>query len=113
MIGLNAAKWHLRIDGTADDAELDAKINMATAIVRQYIGDLRGDHLRDPADLDDLKSVAAAGIDARRLRHQEAIDAAILLVLGELWANREAGTSNPLSDSVRLILGPVREIPLA
>lgn len=111
MISLNSAKWHLRL--TDDDPELAGKIAMAEAIVKQYIGDLRGDHLRDPYDLDDPESVAAAQVDARRLRHQEAIDAATLLVLGELWANRESGVSNPLSDSVRLILGPVREIPLA
>lgn len=109
MISLDQAKWHLRIVGNDDDAELGQKLNMAQSIVMQYIGDLRGDHLLlDPSD-----DPAAVQIDARRLKHQDAIKAGILLVLGELWANREASTANPLSESVRVILQPAREVPLA
>ena len=109
MISLDQAKWHLRIVGNDDDAELGQKLNLAQSIVMQYLGDLRGDYLL----LDPNEDPDAVQIDARRLKHQDAIRAAILLVVAELWANREASTANPLSESVRLILQPAREVPLA
>ena len=39
----------------------------------------------------------------------QALDAATLLILGELWLNREAGTFNGLSPGVRLILDGIKE----
>lgn len=87
MLTLENAKWHLRIDSTADDAELTQKLALAAALVAQYIGTPR----------DGVAPTYSATQAA-------AIDAATLLVLGELWMNREASEANPLSPGVRLIL---------
>ena len=97
MISLNQAKWHLRIVDDHDDAEIQIKLTMAQDIVMQHIGCLRTEN---------------PDADVARLR-QDVIRAAILLVLGELWANREASTANPLSPSIRSLLEVMREPGLA
>ena len=99
MITLAQAKWHLRIDGTDHDTELAQLIVMAEAIVGQHLGKLRAREDETPE--------ALAIADAARLQG-DAIDAAVLLVVGELFANREAGTANPLSPGVRLLLDSMR-----
>lgn len=104
MITLDQAKWHLRIDGMQDDAELNMKITLASAIVQKYVGPLRGDHLPKT----EAEELEAAAVDARRV-DPDLVTAAELLVLGELWANREAGTSNLLSPNVTRLLDLMRE----
>lgn len=78
MITLDQARYHLRIDGTGDDTELQLKVDMAVAIVSDYVGS------------------ASYSYDVER--------AAVLLVLGELWMNRESSTADVLSDAVRGLL---------
>ena len=86
MITFADAKSHLRVDHAAEDADIALKLKFASAIVQNYLG---------------------AASDAAINTAEEIIDAATLLVLGELYANRESG-SEPLSPSVRTILERLR-----
>lgn len=85
-ISLAEAKYHLRIDGDEQDAEVNTKLNHAEMIVTTYRGFVEA----YPSTEDPVR------------------DAATLLVLGELWSQREASTGNPLSPSVRNILDLLR-----
>lgn len=83
MITLDQAKYHLRIDGTEHDAEIQLKLDLASGIVSDYIG--------------------STGYNENAER------AATLLVLGELWMNRESSTADVLSGTVRAILERTRK----
>lgn len=103
MIQLTDARRHLRIDGTQDDTEIAQKLAVANEMVLAYVGHLRGDYIDAelPADL-----ILA---DDRRMRHESALDAARLLILGDLWQNRESSHGNPLSPAVVNLLNLFRE----
>lgn len=88
MISLDNARYHLRIDGTEHDAEIEQKLMLAGAIVSDYIGNNR----QSNGDIE---------------------DAAIMLVLGELWLNRESSTADVLSPAVRSLLERQRMQALA
>ena len=90
MIDLEAAKSHLRVYDSNEDADITLKLTLAAAIVCEYIG------FNSPVSV----------------YYEKIADAATLLVLGELYANREA-SSDPLSPSVRLILERIRVPVLA
>ena len=83
MITLAEAKSHLRVDHTAEDTDIALKLKLAAAIVEDY-----------------------SGIDVT-YNGNDIADAAILLVLGELYANRES-SADPLSSSVKTILERLR-----
>lgn len=106
MIALYQAKWHLRITGDDQDFEIEQKLALAHALALQYVGRIRG-------DIGDPENTPAEIVEAEATRlgfgAQQAIDAATLLILGELWLNREAGTFNGLSPGVRLILDGIKE----
>ncbi len=115
MITLQDARRHLRIDGDQDDSEIEQKTVEAVALVFSYIGEpvdslpfaLRGlDDRTDPTlTAEELAADYAAAYDAERANWPaRSLDAAILLVLGELWRNRESGNADPLSPSVKRIL---------
>lgn len=103
-IQLTDARRHLRIDGTQDDAEIEQKLAVANEMVLAYVGHLRGDY----ADLTELPADLILA-DDRRMRHESALDAARLLILGDLWQNREASHGNPLSPAVVNLLNLFRE----
>lgn len=84
MITLAEAKAHLRIDHAGEDADIELRLRMAHAIVADYIS---------------MTATSNSNADVE--------DAAVLLVLGELYANREA-SSDPLSKSVRGLLERLR-----
>ena len=84
MITLTEAKSHLRVDGDDEDDDIARKLTFAGSIIADYVG-----------------TTAATVIQS------DVIDAATLLVLGELYANRES-LSNPLSPMVKLILERLR-----
>lgn len=88
MISLDNARYHLRIDGTEHDAEIEQKLMLAAAIVSDYIGN----NSQSNGDIE---------------------DAAIMLVLGELWLNRESSTADVLSPAVRSLLERQRVQALA
>lgn len=91
---LEKALAHLRTDPAADDtSDVQAKLAAAKAIVSGY--------LRRPVPW----GLAQGGMAPV----PEDVVTATLLVLGELYENREAG-ANPLSEGVRLILWPHRNL---
>lgn len=99
MITLVQAKQHLRIDHSGEDADITIRLRMAQAIVAAHLngGSYSADrYLADPA----AQALGDLATDVQ--------DAATLLVLGELYANREAAASDPLSPTVRGILATLR-----
>lgn len=80
-VSIEQAKSHLRIDHDAEDADIEIRLRLAASIVFDYLGDAT----------------------PYGQRADDVIDAAILLVLGELYANREAN-ANPLSPAVKALL---------
>lgn len=88
MTTLDQARYHLRIDGTEHDAEIEQKLALAEAIVADYIG--------QNTQLDSYVSAAA-----------------VMLVLGELWLNRESSSADVLSPAVRSLLERQRVQALA
>lgn len=104
MITLIDAKRHLRIDFDDDDADIGRKLNMAKAIVGDYIdGAIDRVVNRDDYATDAEYEAALEKAD----RQNNVIDAAILLVVGEIYANREA-QADPLSRTVKMILERLR-----
>lgn len=84
MITLDQAKVHLRVDHDSEDAYIQTQLDAAQDIVRDY-----------------LNGIVVSQANFR------IIDAAVLLVLGELYANREA-LADPLSPSVKRFLAFLR-----
>ena len=112
MISTSGARQHLRIDGTQDDCEIEQKLVEAVALAQAYIGTPADsmpvdilDSMFMPAPAGMTEEDVAAAIAADRANWQaRALDAAVLLILGELWRCRESGTSDPLSPAVKRIL---------
>lgn len=104
-LDIDAARVHLRIDGREQDGEIAEKLLLATAMVSLYIGTTA----TTPYTLTDIYALSEADQAALIAAEQanwpnRALDAAVLLVLGELWQNRESSTADPLSPAVKNIL---------
>lgn len=98
LVSLDSAKAHLSIDWTDQDEELSLKISDASDIVIDYLK--RPDH----------------GWDISTVPGQ--VRAAVLLVLGALWAQREgvgdnAAELDPISPTVVSLLRRMRDPALA
>ena len=110
MIALNDARRHLRIDGMQDDEEIAQKLATAKAIVDSYI---------DPALTRQTVTLPASPTPEQQrafdlqTRTDLTLDAATLLVLGELWANRESGAADPLSPAAKNLLRQFRPLVYA
>lgn len=92
LVTLAQAKLHLRIvDDTTHDADISLKIAMASEIVLHH-------HKLSTVPSEWLIG-SPVTIDAPPM-----IQAATLLVLGELFANREGGVANVLSDAVKSLI---------
>lgn len=90
LVTLEQAEEHLRNHGIEADTEMTDKIAAASDIVLNY---LEVDPEASPITYPWSSASAPFGIQA-----------AVLLVLGELYANRESTTSDPLSPSVKNLL---------
>ncbi|KIF80901.1 head-tail connector protein [Noviherbaspirillum autotrophicum] len=86
MISLDEVKNHIRVVGNDDDAAITAMIATATAHIENYTGVACGDDAPAP-----VKSAA-------------------LLMVGDLYENREAQSERPLSENktFTLLLNPYR-----
>ncbi len=105
MIDLDAAKYHLRVDNDDFNDEVLLKLRMADAIVTTYLAQ---QDAPTTIKLQDYVSDAARDVLAEVLTVTEAArDAAVLLILGELWVNREANSA-PLSTNVRELLHVIK-----
>ncbi|TVO53164.1 head-tail connector protein [Denitromonas halophila] len=96
MIAISQAKMYLRIDDDHEDDLIHTLINMAEGIVRDYVMDF--------ADGVAWRNPSADGANV--------MDAAALLILGELYQNRNSAAA-PLSPTVRIILERLRSPALA
>lgn len=97
MITLPDARRHLRIDGEQDDYEIDLKLDQAYEIVSRYAA---------TPDLTELTTEDP-------IPKGRGIDAAVLLVLGELWENRESSSADPLSPGVKNVLALFKPVVFA
>lgn len=103
LITFAEGKEHLRVDHNVDDADIQRKIDQATNIVLDYLK-MRtvpsswtgGTAFSPPGD----------GVPGT-------VKAATLLVLGELWENREASVAIVLSDAVKSLLHRWRDPAMA
>ncbi|SMH29674.1 head-tail connector protein [Azospirillum agricola] len=100
VVTLDEAKAHLRVDGDADDADITLKLSAAEGAVAQ--------HLDRPLPWQDGEGAEVPVPDPVKL--------AILLVLGDLYANREAaiiGATHVKNSTVAWLLDPYRRITFA
>ena len=97
LVSLARAKIHLYLTHNSDDAELELKIEDASDIVMDYLKDRSNTHNWDEA------TVPAT------------VRAAVLLVLGALWENREGNSdqADALSPTVTALLHRYRDPALA
>lgn len=86
MITLDEAKNHIRVDGTHDDAAITAMIAAAKAHIEDYTGIIFADTAPAP------------------------VKAAALLMVGDLYENREAQSDRPLMENKTFarLLNPYR-----
>ncbi len=87
LLTLAEAKLHCRIDQDDEDPAVQAMVNAAIAAVADYLN----------MDLDDLDDTAPAPVKS-----------AALLLVGDLYANREAVTERPAvrNPTFALLLNP-------
>lgn len=90
MITLTEAKAHLRVTGTDDDTEIGAMIETAEAHVENFLG------------------IPVTGTVPAPIK------SAALLMVADLYENREAQTDRPLTENktFALLLNPYRTMEL-
>lgn len=109
LVTLDQAKAHLRIDGADDAADLALKLAAATEMAVRYLD--RAVYA-DDAQMQAAIADGTAGIDP--LVCTDMVRAGILLILGDLYANREevvTGTiATQLPTGARACLRPLRRM---
>lgn len=103
FVTLSQAKAHLRIaeSNTAHDTDVTMKIEMASEIVLDY--------LKKPS----IPTEWLIGSPQTTIAAPALIQAATLLVLGELFMNREASVTDVLSPAVQSLLERHRDPAMA
>jgi hypothetical protein len=92
LVSLEVGKTHLRVDVTDHDADITLKIAQASAIVMRF-------YKKDVVPDDWIVNNSPISYDI-----PADIQAAVLLVLSDLYENREASIANPLSDAVKSLI---------
>lgn len=105
LVDLQTAKEHLRVDHAADDVDILLKLEMASSIVVNYLKLPVGTWELDP------ESSSGAG-DSNVDDAPWPVQAAVLLVLGSLYKDRE-GQVDPLSEAAKSLLHRYRDPALA
>lgn len=109
LVTLAQAKDHLRVDGTHEDADIQLKLAAATEMAIAY---LDRTIYASQADLDAATQAGNPGTDP--LVATDMVRAGILLLLGDLYANREevvTGTiATRLPTGARACLLPLRRM---
>lgn len=101
LVSLAAAKTHLRVLSTDHDYDIELKIGMASDIVLDYIK-----NRTVPTEW--IIGTSPITYDIPAL-----IQAAVLLVVGELYFSREASVANVLSPAVMSLLERYRDPAIA
>lgn len=113
LFTLEEAKQHVRVTASHSDNDIQFKILQATAILLNYI------KVPLEATVDDspttLPWMHEDWMGGNPLTGEAPWDikAAAILIFAELYAEREAGKSNPLSDSVKSLLHRYRTPAMA
>ena len=110
MIDLLDARRHLRIDGSEDDEEIAQKLAEAIGLACLYVGKPADEMPYDLRTFEGVENeqIIAAYAAEKAAYQNRGFDAAVLLILGDLWRNRESGTADPLSPAVKNILNLYR-----
>jgi len=107
LVSLTLARKHLRVTHPDDDAEIEAYLAAAETIVTEYLDRA----VYGPVD-DSPPGAPPSGDDGTAIEVTPAITAAILLLLGDLYENREADQESKgdavLPRAVRALLAPYR-----
>ncbi|HYF87422.1 head-tail connector protein [Azospirillum sp.] len=96
IITLDEAKAHLRVDGDADDADITLKLMAAEGAVAESLN----------------RSVPWTDEAGAEVPVPAPVKAAVLLILGDLYATREAavtGTIRTENQTVEWLLSPYRK----
>ncbi|MBY6265568.1 phage gp6-like head-tail connector protein [Azospirillum sp. 412522] len=97
VVTLDEAKAHLRIDGADDDADVGLKLSAAEGAVAQHLD----------------RPLPWQNGDGAEVSVPDPVKVAILLVLGDLYANRESsivGATHVKNPTAEWLLGPYRRI---
>jgi hypothetical protein len=100
VVTLDEAKAHLRVDGADDDADITLKLAAAEDDVSRYLG----------------RPVPWTDADGVEVPVPAAVKAAILLVLGDLYANREVSVIDATyaeNPTLKRLLSSYRRITFA
>lgn len=107
LVTLTLAKKHLRVLHDDDDSEIEAYLAAAEDVVTKYIDRA----VYAPAD-DSPPGAPPSGDDGTAIEISPSITAAILLLLGDLYENREVDSQDTssamLPRAVRALLAPYR-----
>jgi len=122
LISHDLAKSHLRITSNVHDSEIDSKIRLATAIAMNHckLSDIPADWLSSTQPVANVESdnlilfdTETSPPDTFYVRVPGPIQAAVLLMLSDLFYNGDASTSDLLSDTVINLLTPFRDPTMA
>lgn len=100
VVTLDEAKAHLRVDGTDDDADIALKLAAAEDDVARYLD----------------RPLPWTDADGTPVAVPPAVKAAILLVLGDLYANREVSVIDATyaeNPTLKRLLSSYRRITFA
>lgn len=107
LVTLTLAKKHLRVDHSDDDTEIEVYLAAAEATAEEYLGRAIYGNTDDSPP-----GTPPTGDDGTAIEMNAAITAAILLMTGDLYENREPETSVVtealLPRAVRALLAPYR-----
>lgn len=109
LLTLDQAREHVRAQGVPDDADLQLKVNAACILAQEHVGRTI---YPTQAELDAAVLAGTAG-DTPPMVVNDLVRAAILLIVGHLYNNREDVTTGPagveLPQGSRSLLGPYRK----
>ena len=121
-VTIDQAKTHLRVDTDADDLDIRLKIQAASSAVKNYLKSASPfEPIRDANDdpfydSNDELEVALDDNSASIVKYE--VQAAVLIMVGEWYKNREAGQDGGmgmgyLPEPVIALLYPIRDPALA
>lgn len=107
LVTITLAKKHLRVDHSEDDAEIEVYLAASELSVARYL-----DRAIYGSSEDSPPGAPPSGDDGTAIEINAAIAAAILLLTGDLYENREPNpevvTEAMMPRSVRALLAPYR-----